>query len=73
VFIGLVLQPLLAVLAAWLLDLFGRAVRAVAARLRAPARRLPRSFPRPALGPIRPRFGLLLPLGRRAPPLPVAA
>jgi hypothetical protein len=73
VFIGLVLQPLLAVLAAWLVDLFGRAVRAVAARLRAPERRLPRPFPRPALGTLRPRLRLLLPLGGRAPPFPLGA
>jgi len=73
VFIGLVLQPFLAVLAAWLLDLFGRAVRAVSARLRAPARRLPRSFPRPALRTLSPRLRLLLPLGGRAPPLPLGA
>jgi hypothetical protein len=70
VFIGLVVQPLLAVLSAWLLDLFGRAVRAVAARLRRRAHRAPRSVPgRPAV-PIRPRLRLVLPLGGRAPPLP---
>lgn len=73
VFIGLVLQPLLAVVTAWLLDFFGRAVRAVAERLRLRPQRAPRSFPRPVLETIRPRLGLLLPIGRRAPPPPLPA
>jgi hypothetical protein len=73
VFIGVVLQPLLAVLAAWLLDLFGRAVRAVAARLRPQPCRALRSLPRPVPATLRPRLRLLLPLGGRAPPLPLAA
>ena len=72
-FLGLVLQPLVAVLAAWLLDLFGRAVRAVAARLRPAALRVPWSLPRPTVGPIRPRTRLLGRLGGRAPPLPSIA
>ena len=73
VFIGLVLQPLLAVVTAWLLDLFGRAVRAVAERLRPRTPRAPRAVPRPVPETIRPRLALLLPIGRRAPPhlLPV--
>jgi hypothetical protein len=72
-FIGLVLQPLVAVLAAWLLDLFGRAVRAVVARLRPTAQRVPRSLPRPTLGQIRPRTRLIGGLGGRGPPLPSIA
>ena len=73
VFIGLVLQPLTAILAAWLLDLFGRAVRAVAARVRQRPRRAPRWLPRPVRATLLPRLRLLLPLGGRAPPLPPAA
>lgn len=69
VFIGLVLQPLVAVLAAWILDLLRRVVRAVVERLVRTPRVAPRSFPRPALGQIRPRHRLLFPARRRAPPL----
>jgi hypothetical protein len=73
VLIALVLLPLVAVLAAWLLGLLHRAVRAVlGARLprhRAPAR----SFRRPVLTDVPPRLRLLLPARRRAPPLPSPA
>ncbi len=70
VFIGLVLQPLVAVLAAWLLDLFGKAVRAAVARLRRSLRRAPRSLPRRGLAQPRLRDELVLQARRRAPPLP---
>jgi hypothetical protein len=68
VFIGLVLQPLVAVLAAWILDLFRRAVRAAVERFHRTRRVAPRSYPRPALGQVRPRHRLLIPARRRAPP-----
>lgn len=73
VFIGLVLQPLVAVVTAWLLDLFGRAVLAVAARLRPPRRRVHPSPPRPVPATFAPRLRLTRPLGGRAPPLPSTA
>jgi hypothetical protein len=69
VFVGLVLQPLVAVVAAWLLDQFGEVVRAVVTRLHTPPGRAPRSFPRPALAQSPPRTSLLLHVRRRAPPL----
>lgn len=69
VFIGLVLQPLVAVVAAWILDLFRRAVRAVVERLLRTPRVVARSFPRPVLGQVRPRHRLLILARRRAPPL----
>jgi hypothetical protein len=68
VFLGLVLQPLIAVLAAWALDLVGRAVRAVVERLRRSRREAPRPSPRPVLAQVRPRLRLLFPARRRAPP-----
>lgn len=73
VFIGLVLQPLIAVLAAWILDLLRRAVRAVVAHLLRSRRVARPSFPRPVLGQIRPRHRLLIAARRRAPPLPLPA
>jgi hypothetical protein len=74
VFVGLVLQPLIAVVAAWLLDLFGRAVRAAVARLRTGLRHVAsRSVLAPVLAQTPPRCRLLLPVGRRAPPLPATA
>jgi hypothetical protein len=72
-FIGLVLQPMVAVLAAWLLDLFREAVRAVVHGFRPTRRSTIRSILRPTLQQIRPRHFLLLPTGRRAPPLAAAA
>jgi hypothetical protein len=69
VFVGLALQPLVAVLSAWLLDLFGRAVRAVVVRRPATPRVTPRSFPRPALELPPSRLRFLLPARLRAPPL----
>jgi hypothetical protein len=69
-FIGLVLQPLVAVLTAWLLGLFGKAVCAVVARMRRKLRRPPRSLPRPGLTRSRLRDELVLLARRRAPPLP---
>jgi hypothetical protein len=69
VLIGLALLPLVAVLAAWLLGLLHRAVRAVLGA-RSPRRRpSARSFPRPVLARVPPRLRLLLPTRRRAPPL----
>jgi hypothetical protein len=74
VFVGLVLQPVIAVAAAWLLDLFGRAVRFAVARFRTGLRpAAPRSVAPPVLGQGPPRWRLLLPVGRRAPPLPATA
>ncbi len=69
VFLGLVLLPLFAVLAAWVLDLFGRAVRSVVEGLRRPRRVPPRHYPRPVLAQVRPRHRFLIPARRRAPPL----
>jgi hypothetical protein len=68
VFVGLVLQIVLAVAGAWLVDLLARAVRAVARMLEV-SRPRPRSSPAPALDRLPPRFRLLLPTGRRAPPV----
>lgn len=68
VFVGLVLQPLLAVIAAWMLDLVHRAVQAI---VRLPVRThtvVPRSFPRPAPALAASRRWLLLRARRRAPP-----
>jgi hypothetical protein len=73
VFVGLALQPIVAVLAAWVLDLFRRTVRAVIARRRLPRPRAPRSYPRPAVRQAPPRHQLLLPTRRRAPPVVAAA
>jgi hypothetical protein len=69
VFVGLVLQPLAAVLVAWVLDLVRRAARAVMVRLRPTYPPVLRSFPRPALEHVPSRRRLLLPTRRRAPPL----
>jgi hypothetical protein len=69
VLIGLVVLPLVALLAAWLLGLLHRAVRAVLGA-RPPRRRVAeRSFPGPILTGVPPRLRLLLPARRRAPPL----
>lgn len=68
VFVGLALQPLLAVVAAWILGLLRRAVRAIAILLVRRRRAAPRSFPRPALDEPGYRLWLLLPARRRAPP-----
>jgi hypothetical protein len=74
VFVGLVLQPVIAVVAAWLLDLIGRAVRVAVARLRTGLRQAASpSVCAPVLGQTPPRWRLLLPVGRRAPPLPALA
>jgi hypothetical protein len=70
VFIGLVLQPLVAVIAAWILDLFRRTIRAVVSRLRRRRLAAPRSFPEPVLRQVPTRHRLLLPARRRAPPWP---
>jgi hypothetical protein len=72
-FIGLVLQPVVAVLAAWLLDLFRRAVLAVVHGFRPARRSTIRPVLRPALPQIRSRHFLLTSSRRRAPPLPAAA
>jgi hypothetical protein len=69
VFVGLVLQPLVAVIAAWLLDLLRRAVRSVADRLRRPHRIAIRALPRPASSSAS-RHPLFFPARRRAPPVP---
>ncbi len=72
VFVGLALQPLVAVIAAWIVELLNRAVRAIVELLR-PARRVaPRSSPRPGLPASTPRLWALLPARRRAPPLPAS-
>ena len=68
VFVGLVLQPFLAVVAAWLLDLWHRAVRAIVVRLQTPRRSTARSFPCPDLETPPRRSRLLFPSRRRAPP-----
>lgn len=68
VFAGLALLPLLAVVAAWVLDLLHRTVRAIVVRLRQPRRTASRSFPPPALDVPSSRSWLLLPSRRRAPP-----
>jgi hypothetical protein len=71
VFVGLILQPLVAVIAAWVLEMLRRAVRAIAARPSEP-RKLAPSFPRPASEPSAPRYWLLRHSRRRAPPLPLS-
>lgn len=68
VFIGLVLLPLVAVLAAWLLGLLHRAVRVMLAAGLRQRRVAERSFPGPAQTGLPPRLRLLLPTRRRAPP-----
>jgi hypothetical protein len=70
VFLGLVLQPLIAVVAAWLVDLFQRAVHTLVTRLHRSPAPAPRSFPAPPRRAIRPRHRLLVHAQRRAPPLP---
>ena len=70
VFVGLMLQPLLAVLAAWVLDLLHRAVRAIVVGLRTSRRIAQRTSPRPALEIPPSRSQLWFPTGRRAPPRP---
>jgi hypothetical protein len=73
VLIGLVLLPLVAVVAAWLLGLLHRAVRAVLGSRPLLRRVVERSFPGPVLTGVPPRLRLLLPTRRRAPPLPSPA
>jgi len=68
VFVGLALLPLLAVLAAWILDLLHRVVRSIVVRLQTSRRAIARSFPRPALAIPPSRTWLLLFARRRAPP-----
>jgi hypothetical protein len=68
VFVGMVLQVVLAVVAAWLFDLLTRAVRAVVRILERRTRA--RSSSAPALDEHPLRLELLLPARRRAPPLP---
>lgn len=69
VFIGLVLLPLVAVLAAWLLGLLHRAVQVMLAAGLRRRRAADRSFSGPVLMDLPPRLRLLLPTRRRAPPL----
>ena len=71
VFVGLILQPLVAVLAAWALELLRRGVRAVAALLRAPGASVRKSHPRPGLDALPLRSWVFLPARLRAPPPPV--
>lgn len=68
VFVGLVLQPLLAVMAAWILGLLHRTVRAIVERLIRARVVAARSFARPALAEPASRQWVLLPARRRAPP-----
>lgn len=70
VLVGLILQPLVAVFAAWILELLGRAVRGIAALLR-PRPDTPRYLPRPGLRLDPPRRWVFLPARRRAPPLSI--
>jgi hypothetical protein len=73
VFAGLALQPLLAVLAARVLDLLHRVVRSIVVRLR-PARPVAtRLFPPPSFDEPVFRAWLLLPARRRAPPAALLA
>jgi hypothetical protein len=68
VFAGLILQPLIAVIAAWALELLRRTVRAIVARLRPLSRERAAHFPPPANEPGSPRYWLLRHSRRRAPP-----
>jgi hypothetical protein len=70
VFLGLVLQPLAAVVAAWLVDLFQRAVHTLVTRLQRSVAPVPRSLPGPPRRTLPSRFRLLVHAQRRAPPLP---
>lgn len=70
VLVGLILQPLVAFIAAWALELVRRGVRAIVALLR-PRPDTPRSVPRPGLQLDAPRHWVFLPARRRAPPLTV--
>lgn len=72
VFLGLALQPLLAVLAAWILDLLRRAMRAVVELLHRRPQPAQHSFPRPILDQPSHRSWLLLPAQLRAPPVIVS-
>lgn len=69
VFLGLALQPLLVVLAAWVLDLVRRTVRTIVAWLA--GRRFAKARPAPSTAPDHPaiRAWLLPPSRRRGPPL----
>jgi hypothetical protein len=73
VFVGLALQPFVAVLFAWLLGLVRQAARSVLARLMPAHARAPRTLPRPGLRDVPRRERLLFPARRRAPPLLRAA
>lgn len=68
VFVGLILQPLIAVVAAWVLELLRRTVRAIAGLLRARPAVRPASVPRPGLGAPIPRSRRFVPARLRAPP-----
>jgi hypothetical protein len=70
VFVGLILQPLVAVLASWVLELVRRSVRAIVARFLTPRPVATRAFPRPGLLLSLPRTWAFLPARLRAPPLP---
>ena len=71
VFVGLVLQPLVAVLAAWVLELFGRTVQALACLLGAPRDTpSPRSLRRPVLSLPPQATWRFSPSRLRAPPAP---
>ncbi|MGH2710202.1 MAG: hypothetical protein ACRDH9_03235 [Actinomycetota bacterium] len=68
VFFGLILQPLLAVMAAWVLELLRRTVRAIMTGLHPLARARPGQFPPRVNEPHAPRLWLLRHSRRRAPP-----
>ena len=71
VFVGLALQPLVSVIAARILEILHRVVRAIVIRLRPARAPAARSSRRPALQPAAFRSWLLLPGRRRAPPSPL--
>ena len=68
VFVGLMLQPLLAVVATWALELLRRTVQAMVDRRRTLLREHAAPFPPPASGPPSTRYWLLWSSRRRAPP-----
>jgi hypothetical protein len=72
VFVGLVLQPLVAVIAAWIVELLSRTVRAIATLLAPPPVAAPRSLPRPGLQVSPPRPWASFPSRLRAPPASVS-
>ena len=73
VFVGLALQPVVAVVAARILEVVHRLVRAVVVRLRPAPAPAAKSSRRPALLVAAVRSWLLLPGRRRAPPSPLLA